>query len=145
MWMPLRHPTPGGRISASLRCRQALAMVACALAFAGAYAQSSVPSREMPQELRKDLDRTHEKLFVPVPPSLQAEVQRAELLGRRLHQAMAEDVPAPPAAWAQAAQRAATLVLPVCSGMHYRPTVVDAQGTSDIGEPAWVYMMCQAT
>jgi hypothetical protein len=141
MWMSLRHRVPGGRISTSMRCRQALVLAMCALACAGANAQSTAPSREMPQELRKDLDRAREKLFVPIPPLLQAEVQRAELLGRRLHQAMAEDAPAPPAAWAQAAQRAATLVLPVCTGMHYRPTVVDAQGTSDVGEPAWVYMM----
>lgn len=141
MWMPLRYRIPGGRMGASPRCWQALVLGVCALAFAGAYAQSPVLSREMPQELRKDLDRAHEKLFVPTPPVLQADVQRAELLGRRLHQAMAEDAPAPPAAWAQAAQRAATLVLPVCSGMHYRPTVVDAEGTSDIGEPAWVYMV----
>ncbi|MBN8492682.1 MAG: tetratricopeptide repeat protein [Burkholderiales bacterium] len=130
-------------MTTTLGLRQALAIAVCALAFAGANAESPALSREIPQELRKDLDRAHEKQFVPVPPSLRGEVQRAELLGRRLHQALAADAPLPPAAWAQAAQRAATFLLPICSGMRYRPTVVDAQGTSDAGEPAWVYMIAE--
>jgi len=141
MWMHPQDPNPCSRIISTLGLRQALAIAVCLLAFAGANAESPAPSREMPQELRNDLDRARDKLFVPIPPSLQAEVQRAEVLGRRLHQALAEDAPPPPAAWAQAAQRAATFMLPICSGMHYRPTVVDAQGTNDTGEPAWVYMI----
>lgn len=143
MWIPSKGPSPCRRMTTTLGLRQALAIAVCALAFAGANAESPALSREIPQELRKDLDRAHEKQFVPVPPSLRGEVQRAELLGRRLHQALAADAPLPPAAWAQAAQRAATFLLPICSGMRYRPTVVDAQGTSDAGEPAWVYMIAE--
>ena len=127
--------------SAGRSSRQATVIALCALATATAIAADPAPFREMPQELRLDLQRAREKHFAPIPPSLQAEVQRAELLGRRLQQAMTEGAPARPAAWTQAAQRASTFVLPICNGMRYRPAVVDAAGTNDTGEPAWVYMM----
>lgn len=140
MWMSLHglilHSWITGRVLS-----RAMVMTLCVLASAATIAESPAPSREMPQELRLDLQRAREKQFAPIPPSLQAEVQRAELLGRRLQQAMAADAPPPPAAWTQAAQRASTLLLPICNGMRYRPAVVDATGTSDAGEPAWVYMI----